>query len=203
MTNEIIEFGPDRKYLQKRQFLGFIWFFIILGIVVGIFLGLMFGAGETVTAFIVLGAAGGGALIWFILWLVFLSYYFRSMIYQLKEKEMIAKRGVFSKIEKNVPFRAVTNLEIFRSLFDRLFGIGTIRLHTAGYSGTPLPEENIEGLVNYQEIYDRLITKIRPLRAMTPKASIELDEDDDQYQINLEILQTLKEIKEILREDQK
>jgi uncharacterized membrane protein YdbT with pleckstrin-like domain len=203
MAKELKEFGPDRKYLTKRRFLGFIWFFLILIMVVAIFLGIMFGAGETVTAFIVLGAAGGGALLWFILWLVFLSYYYKSLSYRLKESEMIVNRGVFSKIEKNVPFRAVTNLAIYRSLFDRLFGIGTIRLHTAGYSGTPLPEENIEGLVNFQEVYDRLIAKIRPLRAMTPKASIEMDEDDDQYQINLEILQTLKEIKEILREEQK
>jgi uncharacterized membrane protein YdbT with pleckstrin-like domain len=203
MSKEMMVFGPDIKYLRKRQLLSLIWFLIALIIVVGIFLGFMFGAGETTTAFIILGAASGGVLLWYILWLVFLYYYFKSMSYRLKENEMIVNRGVFNKIEKNVPFRAVTNLAIYRSLFDRFFGIGTIRLHTAGYSGTPLPEENIEGLVNFQDIYDKLIAKIRPLRAMTPKASIEIDEEDDQYQINLKILETLKEIKEILLEEQK
>jgi len=205
MTKEILEFGPDKKYLQKRQFVAFMWFFFILIIVLATFLGLFFGGGDKTTALIVLYSGGGVVVVWLILWLIYLSYYYKSMTYQLKGTEMIVHRGVFQKIEKNVPFRAVTNLAVFRSLFDRMFGIGTIRLHTAGYSGTPLPEENIEGLVNYQEIYDKLIAKIRPLQAMTPRASVEVEEQDlgfqEQLRVNQEILATLQEIKELLKQE--
>lgn len=205
MSKELMEFGPDKKYLQKRQLVAFMWFFFTLIIVLGTFLGLYFGGDNKPTALIVLFSVGGVIVVWYIFWVIYLSYYYKSMIYQLKENEMIVRRGVFHKIEKNVPFRAVTNLAIFRSLFDRMFGIGTIRLHTAGYSGTPLPEENIEGLVNYQEVYDKLIAKIRPLQAMTPRASVEVEEQDlgfqEQLRVNQQILATLQEIKELLKQE--
>ena len=205
MSKELMEFGPDKKYLQKRQLVAFMWFFFSLIIVLGTFLGLYFGGGNKTTALIVLFSVGGVVVVWYILWIIYLSYYYKSMIYQLKGNEMIVRRGVFQKIEKNVPFRAVTNLAIFRSLFDRMFGIGTIRLHTAGYSGTSLPEENIEGLVNYQEVYDKLIAKIRPLQAMTPRASVEVEKQDlgfqEQLRVNQQILATLQEIKELLKQD--
>ena len=205
MSKELMEFGPDKKYLQKRQLVAFMWFFFTLIIVLGTFLGLYFGGDNKTTALIVLFSVGGVVVVWYILWVIYLSYYYKSMIYQLKENEMIVRRGVFHKIEKNVPFRAVTNLAVFRSLFDRMFGIGTIRLHTAGYSGTPLPEENIEGLVNYQEVYDKLIAKIRPLQAMTPRASVEVEEQDlgfqEQLRVNQQILATLQEIKELLKQE--
>ncbi|MHA1156469.1 MAG: PH domain-containing protein [Candidatus Heimdallarchaeota archaeon] len=205
MSKELMEFGPDKKYLQKRQLVAFMWFFFSLIIVLGTFLGLYFGGDNKTTALIVLFSVGGVVVVWYILWAIYLSYYYKSMIYQLKENEMIVQRGVFNKIEKNVPFRAVTNLAVFRSLFDRMFGIGTIRLHTAGYSGTPLPEENIEGLVNYQEVYDKLIAKIRPLQAMTPRASVEVEEQNlgfqEQLRVNQQILATLQEIKELLKQE--
>ncbi len=205
MSKELMEFGPDKKYLQKRQLVAFMWFFFALIVTLGTFLGLYFGGGNKTTALIVLFSVGGVVVVWYILWIIYLSYYYKSMVYQLKENEMIVQRGVFQKIEKNVPFRAVTNLAVFRSLFDRMFGIGTIRLHTAGYSGTPLPEENIEGLVNYQEVYDKLIAKIRPLQAMTPRASVEVEEQDlgfqEQLRVNQQILATLQEIKELLKQE--
>ena len=205
MSKELMEFGPDKKYLQKRQLVAFMWFFFSLIIVLATFLGLYFGGGNKTTALIVLFSVGGVVVVWYILWIIYLSYYYKSMIYQLKGNEMIVRRGVFQKIEKNVPFRAVTNLAVFRSLFDRMFGIGTIRLHTAGYSGTPLPEENIEGLVNYQEVYDKLIAKIRPLQAMTPRASVEVEKQDlgfqEQLRVNQQILATLQEIKELLKQE--
>ncbi|MGC9781019.1 MAG: PH domain-containing protein [Candidatus Heimdallarchaeota archaeon] len=203
MSKEITEFGPDIKYLQKRQFIAFSWFMFFMLIVLGIFLGYMIGKDNPSTALIVLGAAGGCVLLFYILNATFIYYYYKSIIYQFKETEMIVRRGVFQKIEKAVPFRAVTNLAVYRSLFDRMFGIGTIRLHTAGYSGTPLPEESIEGILNYVELYDNLMAKIRPMKAMTPTVSMEVDgtiDMEDQLKVNLEILKTLKEIKSLLKE---
>ncbi|MEA2069679.1 MAG: PH domain-containing protein [Asgard group archaeon] len=204
MSEKIEQFGPDKKYNSKRQFIAFCWFLFLMLINVAIFLGIGIGGDNMRSAIIYLAISGGLVFTFYILFVVYIYYYYQLMNYRIKKTEMVVQRGVIHKIEQVVPYRAVTNVAVFRSLFDRMFGIGTIRLQTAG-SGSPYPEESIEGLVNYQEIYDKLMSKIRSVRAMgLTAASIEGEgaiDLEEELKVNLEILQTLKEIKSLLSEE--
>ncbi len=132
---------------------------------------------------------------------IIFPFYYRSIHYVLTDKEMIVYRGFIQKIMKVVPLRAITNIAVIRGPFDRIIGIGRIQIHTAGFSTKQGPEEKIDGLIQYQEIYEKLNQKIKQLRPMTPLASLE-EEDlpfKEPADINNAILSELREIKEILK----
>jgi len=52
---------------------------------------------------------------------------------------------------------------------DRLFGIGTLNIQTAGMSGQTGAEESLVGLPNFQEVYEQVAQTLRRFRgAMAP-----------------------------------
>ncbi|MHA1154651.1 MAG: PH domain-containing protein [Candidatus Heimdallarchaeota archaeon] len=132
---------------------------------------------------------------------ILFPFYYRSIRYELTDKEMIVYRGFIQKVMKVVPLRAITNIAVVRGPIDRIIGIGRIQIHTAGYSTNQGPEEKIDGLIQYQEIYETLSQKIKQFRPMTPLASLEEEDHPiiEPTDINVAILSELKEIKEILK----
>src|SRR5690606_2440159 len=62
-----------------------------------------------------------------------------------------------------------TNLEVTRGPFDRMFGIGSLKIQTAGMSGQTGAEEKLEGLADVQAIYEKVAGELRRFRsAMAP-----------------------------------
>jgi uncharacterized membrane protein YdbT with pleckstrin-like domain len=125
--------------------------------------------------------------------------YTRSMEFQIWGHEVVVKKGVVNKTEKHVPYRTVTNISARYGIFDRLFGIGTVEIQTAGRSGqSTAPEEKIEGIRNFFEIRDIVLIEIRKFRTQyatgteipVPIAKTEA--------VSSAILQELKEIKNLL-----
>ncbi len=90
--------------------------------------------------------------------------YFNSLHYEIHEDEVIVRVGVITRSIKHVPYRTVTNLEIKRGPFDRIFGLGTLKIQTAGMSGQQGAEESLEGLPNVQEVYERVAAALRRYR---------------------------------------
>ena len=77
--------------------------------------------------------------------------------------------GLITKSIKHVPFRTVTNLQLNRGTFDRMFGIGTLNIQTAGMSGQKGAEESLMGLNNIQEVYAIVAKALRRYRtALAP-----------------------------------
>jgi len=98
--------------------------------------------------------------------------YYRSLSYEIQDDEVIMRVGIWTKSVKHVPYRTVTNLTVKRGILDRLFGIGTLNIQTAGMSGTTGAEESLEGLDNVQEVYDIVATELRRFRgSMAPTAA--------------------------------
>lgn len=102
--------------------------------------------------------------------------YCRSLVYEACEDEVIVHVGVINRSVKHVPYRAVTNLEVTRGPFDRLFGLGTLKVQTAGMSGQRGAEESLIGLPNVDEVYDRVAGALRCFHGDTgpDQASVEL-----------------------------
>jgi membrane protein YdbS with pleckstrin-like domain len=96
----------------------------------------------------------------FAIWLI--SMYCNSIWYQITDTEIIVHKGIITKTEKIVPYRTVTNIEVKRGIFDRLFDISSIEIHTAGSSKIG-PEEGLVGLINGVEIKDTILERIRLL----------------------------------------
>ncbi len=88
------------------------------------------------------------------------TLYFNSLRYDILESEIIVHSGVLTKTVKHVPFRTVTNIQITRGPLDRLMGLGSLDIQTAG-TGSFIPEESLVGLADVQAIYETIAHELR------------------------------------------
>lgn len=125
--------------------------------------------------------------------------YYHSISYTLTEDEVVVERGVWWKMKHLVPYARVMSVDIIQGPISRFFGLGSIHVHTAGYTGpaggtsgpgTRGAEACIWGVQNFVEIRNIIIGFVRgkPLFA-APAADI-----------SLQILEELKKIREALEE---
>ena len=123
--------------------------------------------------------------------------------------EIYVKRGVFTITRKHVPFRTITNISSKAGLFDRLFGIGSVHIETAGYSGSNQtgPEVKLEGIVFYEEVRDFILNELRKFKApyvigteVVPRIEEPVPKTEG---LDDEILITLREIRDILKTQKK
>ena len=88
--------------------------------------------------------------------------YTRTMQFEIYSNEVVVKKGVINRTEKHVPYRTVTNISTRFGLFDKIFGIGTVEIETAGKAGRQSgPEEKIEGITNFVEIRNNVLEELR------------------------------------------
>jgi len=121
-------------------------------------------------------------LVWYLPALLLVNAYYRSLIYEIQDDEVIVHVGIWTKSVKHVPFRTVTNLKVNRDIFDRwFFDLGSLNVQTAGMSGQAGAEESLLGLSNVQEVYELVRSRLRRYRgAMGPTAAgeeVELEVD--------------------------
>jgi len=150
-------------------------------------------------------------LIWFVPLIIWIPFYIRTLEYSVKAEsgetmpEIYVKKGVFTITRKHVPFRTITNISSRAGVFDRVFGIGSVHIETAGYSGTKStgPEEKLEGIVFYEEVRDFILNELRrfkyPYVTGTEVVYPEEETVSRMEGLDDEILITLREIRDILK----
>lgn len=113
-------------------------------------------------------------LLWWIPSAILTGPYYRSLGYEIHDDEIVMRVGVWTRSVKHVPFRTVTNVTVKRGVLDRLLGIGTIDIQTAGISGANTAEQSLTGLENAQEVYELIAARLRRFQgAMSPTMSQE------------------------------
>jgi uncharacterized membrane protein YdbT with pleckstrin-like domain len=123
--------------------------------------------------------------------------------------EIYSKRGIFTITRKHVPFRTITNISSKAGPLDRLFKIGSVHIETAGYSGANKsgPEETLSGIVFYEEVRDFILRELRKFKEpyVTGTEVVYPTEEPVPRMEGLddEILITLREIRDILRNRRK
>ncbi len=122
-------------------------------------------------------------MIWLIPALIWTHLYVRSIEYSLVAysgetmPEVFEKKGIITIVRKHVPFRSITNISTRAGPLDRLFGIGVVRIETAGQSdGAQHPglaaglihqltkgsgDQRIEGITFYEEARDFILKELR------------------------------------------
>jgi len=150
-------------------------------------------------------------LIWLIPALIVRPIYIKSIEYSVKAEsgetmpEVYVKKGIVTVTRKHVPFRTITNISSKAGAFDRLFGIGSVNIETAGYSGTSQagPEEKLEGIVFYEEVRDFILNELRKFRdpyVTGTEVVLPVEEPVPREPgLDDEILITLREIRDLLR----
>lgn len=127
--------------------------------------------------------------------------YFSSISYMLSEEEVMVERGVWWRMKHVVPYARVMSVDIIQGPISRLFSVGSVHVHTAGYTGpaggTAGPgargaEATIWGVPDFVDVRNTIISSVRgrPLFA-APRAGA--------HDLGSEILEELRAIKEALR----
>ncbi|MGY5871460.1 MAG: PH domain-containing protein [Candidatus Thorarchaeota archaeon] len=111
---------------------------------------------------------------WWLPIMVGIPLYIRSIEYSVISKsgtvmpEIYVKKGLINVTRKHVPFRTITNISSRAGPVDRLFGIGTVEIQTAGFSGGAGgqggPEEKLEGITFFEEVRDFVLQELRKFR---------------------------------------
>jgi len=150
-------------------------------------------------------------LIWLIPVLIYIPFQFRAIEYSVKAEtgetmpEVYVKRGVVTVTRKHVPFRTITNISSKAGPFDRLFGIGSVHVETAGYSGSQQqgPEVKLDGIVFYEEVRDFILNELRKFKSpyvVGTEVGHPIEEPVPRMEgLDDEILITLREIRDLIK----
>ena len=115
-------------------------------------------------------------LVIFFKWILFvpiLTIWIKNLKYVLEEDRIIIHKGILTKLQKNIPYRAITDFVLRRSLYDRFLGIASIRIQTAGQSQNSTGYEgNMAGLIGWDELHQNLRNKIKTLHPVSEALSV-------------------------------
>jgi len=168
---------PDRRWIRKTwvALTSLLVLTLVASGLFAYFVGL--DAGGARGAALGLWIVAGVNALWFLPSVLVIPFYYPTLRYEIQDDEVIVRAGLVTRSVKHVPYRTVTNLKVTRGPFDRMFGLGTLAIQTAGMSGQTGAEESLVGLNNVQAVYEEVATALRRYRsAMSPTAA---DEDVD------------------------
>ncbi len=134
-----------------------------------------------------------------VLAILYTGVYYNSILFEIVEDEVHVNKGVITKTRKIVPYRTITNVEIKQGPYDRILGLGTIELQTAGFSSNKRgPEERMDGLPSHElEIIQTLIiNRVRKVRG-SPATSHDTEITDGE-DVLIGIHNEIKELGKIL-----
>ena len=151
----------------------------------------------------------GFILVYLLIWFglipilaILVDYYVRKMEFVILDNEVIVKKGIINRTIKHIPFRTITNVSSRYGVYDRLFGIGTVQLETAGKSGQQTgPEAKIEGINNFTQVRDLILEVLRQFRgqyATTTELEPQSFISTTDQTFHKTMVAELREIKEIL-----
>jgi len=102
-----------------------------------------------------------------LLWIIsvpIIILWIRNLKYFIEDDRITIHKGILTKIQQNIPYRAITDFMLHRSLYDRFLGIGSIRIQTAGQSQPAANYEGkLSGIENYRELHNQLRERIKIL----------------------------------------
>jgi uncharacterized membrane protein YdbT with pleckstrin-like domain len=120
----------------------------------------------------------------------------KNLEYIVHADRMIIHKGILTKTQKNIPFRAITDFELVRTLYDRILGIGSLKIQTAGQSHQPSGYEGkLGGLLEFEKWHSVLREKVKSLHPIAESITTLEPDLKSEKQILEQILAELKEIK--------
>ena len=128
---------------------------------------------------------------------LWISKYYSSISYLFTENEIVIEKGVWWRRKSTVPYNRITNIDVVQGPISRRFGLGNVKIQTAGYSGGggAVAEASIFGVKNFEEIKNFLTNLMKGRRPVAVEAEPETLSQEETLR---EILAELKKIREIL-----
>lgn len=131
-----LNLAPDERVVHhlrthpKALFLPAIGVFMVL--VVALAVALLLPADVQTVGWVAIGVVAVVSVLAFVLG-PFLAW--RSRTYTITDRRIITRRGVVNRTGHDIQLRKVNSVAYDRSLFDRIFGCGTLKLDTASEAG--------------------------------------------------------------------
>jgi len=188
---------PDRKYLIKG-----IWIFVTISALLALL--------TAITHLIIYLAEGdmrAAEILWIVclaiigaMWVIaypILYLWYKNLEYRVYEDRVSIHKGILTKTQQNIPFRAITDFALVRTLYDRFLDIGSIKIQTAGkhISSSSQYEGNLAGLVNYEQLHTDLRERVKKLHPVSENVTIPEGEKPADAEVWQEMLKELKEIR--------
>ncbi|UCE41262.1 MAG: PH domain-containing protein [Candidatus Aminicenantes bacterium] len=143
-----------------------------------------------------------GGVVFVLLFIVgpILVIWVKNLSYIIGEEKITIHKGILTKVQKNIPYRAVTDFIVNRSIFDRFLGIASIRIQTAGQSQTPTGYEgNIAGIVDWEKWHQVLRDRLKRLHPVSEAlATRETASSISDRDLLVQILHELRAIRKAL-----
>jgi len=198
-----MEIKPDKKLFTKQLYVLVTISFLVL--LVAAILQITIPLSPKVSA------SNVSAILWpivfgviFLLWLIavpIINLWIKNLSYYIDEDRITIHKGILSKIKQNVPYRAITDFQLHRSLYDRALHIGSIRVQTAGQKPNATGyEATLSGLVELDSLLEQLRAKVKMLYYQTGRSAADSSETTEK-EILQNILDELKEIRTTLSKD--
>jgi len=156
------------------------------------------------------------ALIWTHLWVNSIEYSVAGWQGETMP-EIYQKKGIITVTKKHVPFRTITNVKSRVGIFDRGFGIGAVKIETAGESGGMQAtgvltlilkyllrqdsEEVIEGIMFYEELKEFILRELRGFGRSMHSGDAGVAGTGRRSIFTENTLRAFQEIKDTLREE--
>ena len=197
-----MEIKPDKKLLTK-QWLVLLTISVFL-VFIAIALQFLIPLDEHVTSsqvLIILWPITIGIIL--LLWAIsapIITLWIKNLTYYIEDDRITIFKGILTKQQQNIPYRAITDFILHRSLYARFLGIGAIRIQTAGQSRTATGYEGqLSGLVQWDDLHQQLRSKLKLLHPIAEATAVaesvpKLSSDDKLQQI----LEELKAIRKVL-----
>lgn len=195
-----MEIKPDLGKLMRREVYTFITITLVIIFCVLLLQALVVGIDNEVTngefvKYVWSWIAGFLILFWVVapwfqyLWIINLKY-------SVEDERLVIQKGILFKKSVSIPYSAITDFTLSRSLYERWLDIGTLLVQTAGQGAQAGGHEGrLEGLVEFESLHATLRAKIKNLRGSQPvEASSSISEGDADVLTSI-----LEEIKKINR----
>jgi len=187
---------PDKKFYTKTVWvLLTISAFILAGVSVIHMIIYIADADSNAPSTIWLIAAIAILVMWGIVYPI-ARLWIRNLSYVIQEDRVTIHKGILTKTHQNIPYRSVTDFILQRSLYDRILGIGSIRIQTAGQSQSATGYEgNMAGLIEYEKLHNQLREKLRLLHPTSESLTTKEPIQKSMEQILEQMLNELKAIR--------
>ena len=132
------------------------------------------------------------ALLWIIA-IPMIKMWINNLKYSIRVDRISINKGILTKIEQNIPFRSVTDFQLHRPLYDRLLGIASIKIQTAGQSQSASGYEGVlSGLTDFEDLHLELREKIKSLFTKGGSTTHDPSNTDQILQAILEELKAIR-----------
>ena len=189
-------FKPDKKYFTKVLWMQLTISILVIIVIAIIHLIINFADGKIETAYIICLI---GILCILFMWIIStpISYFWiKNLEYIIHEDRVKIHKGILTKTQQNIPFRAITDFALEKTLYDRILNIGSVKIQTAGQSHTPTGYEGkLSGLIDYDKWHSVLREKVKTLHPISESITTLETEKRSDATIMEQILNELKEIK--------